>query len=387
MSVDLEEALRRLAPEPERPVPVGAIIRRARRRRWALRGSGLLLVVGAVVAARPVVGALGDAPTEIARRPEPSIRRVDTTRVDDLPGWLAYGHGAIWVSTAERTIQRIDPATGEVTATLAIGRDGRHRDPTFFGTVTTGGGAVWATTSAGASCRLIEIDPETVEVVASVKAPGCYPLLVTPSSIWMGESGWADSRVVALERDSFDRVGEVDLGPCCLSGIAAAAGDVWVGRQVVSRASEGDLVMELDLVRIDGRAARLEEEIPLGHGPYEPGDTLLGNTMSSHGGLVWVARPEEGVVQSIHAGTGTRRATVEVEWAAMPDNPVATARWVAIPDLNRRVVELVDPRSGRVVTVFDTGADMGGNAASDGRYLWIIHPHRDQVVKLSVDYP
>lgn len=392
MSRDLEEVFRRLAPEPERPVPIAAIVRRARRRRRALRASGLVLAGAVVVATPSVVESIGDAPTDVARRQNASIRTVDTTRVDDHPVSLAYGHDAVWVATAERTLQRIDPATGEVTDTLAIG-GGRRASATFFGTVATGGDAVWVTTSAGRGCRLIEIDPHAVEVVASQRFDGCYPLVVTPSSLWLGGSGddGADSRLVEVDRRSFESVTEVDLGPCCLSGIAAAAGDVWVGRQVIERAagggSEAELQMELDLVRVDARAGSVLQEIPLSQGPYEPGDTLLGNTMSSHGGLVWVARPEEGVVQSFHAGAGTPRATVSLDALRMPDNPVATARWVAVPDLNRRAVALLDARTAQLLTSFDTGADMGGNAVTDGKSLWVMHPRRDEVVKLAVDYP
>ncbi|MBD0330530.1 MAG: hypothetical protein ICV64_10575 [Thermoleophilia bacterium] len=72
--------------------------------------------------------ALGDRPG--------SPRSIDRIRVGDAPQAVAAGEGAVWVAnTGDGTVSRIDPATGEVGATIGLG----HRP----GAVAVGEGFVW----------------------------------------------------------------------------------------------------------------------------------------------------------------------------------------------------------------------------------------------------
>ena len=413
MPADLEAVFRRVAPRPTTPAPVEEIIRRGRRQRVAVLALAVAGATAVAVLTPAVVGSLREGARDVAGPRVGPVERVATTAVDEYPVALAHGEGAVWVATAKGTIQRIDPATDEVVATVSIVAEENRRTqgpeegpddevaPAWtasrFGTVTTGAGAVWVTasTDGGFACRLFEIDPATNEVVANAHVDGCYPFAVTPSAIWVGESGPArrNSRLVELDRDSLEEKGEVELGPCCLSGIAYERGYVWVGRQVVGGVWETGsngipiLGMELDAVQVDPRRHRVVSEIPLAEGAYHPGDTLLSNTMSSNGSSVWLTRPEAAFVDVIDAVTGAVRLRVALDRLRMPDNPVATPRWVAVPDLHGSRVALLDAESGEVVDIFDTQADMGGNAVTNGEFLWVAHPEEDAVVKLRVRYP
>jgi virginiamycin B lyase len=80
------------------------------------------------------------------------------------PRFLTAGEGAIWVlNQGDGTVQRIDPATGEVVATIETDHPG------LGGDITTGGGFVWVTLK---SVPLVQIDPKTNTVVALIKGVG-----------------------------------------------------------------------------------------------------------------------------------------------------------------------------------------------------------------------
>jgi DNA-binding beta-propeller fold protein YncE len=50
-----------------------------------------------------------------------SVADTGRIKVDGEPVFLAVGPDAVWVGTSKQTIQRIDPGTGKVTATLPVG--------------------------------------------------------------------------------------------------------------------------------------------------------------------------------------------------------------------------------------------------------------------------
>ncbi len=81
---------------------------------------------------------------------------------------LAAGHGAVWVAVpgtnSASGLKRIDPATGEIAATVVL----PDAAPVGLRAVTTGGGYVWATSGRG---YLWKVDPE-------VNAPAGDPILI-----------------------------------------------------------------------------------------------------------------------------------------------------------------------------------------------------------------
>jgi DNA-binding beta-propeller fold protein YncE len=89
---------------------------------------------------------------------------VQTIPVHASPRFLAAGEGSIWVlNQGDGSVQRIDPDSGKVLATIATDHPG------LGGDITTGGGFVWVTLQ---SVPLVQIDPKSNTVVALFKGSG-----------------------------------------------------------------------------------------------------------------------------------------------------------------------------------------------------------------------
>ena len=132
---------------------------------------------GRVVAAIRV----GERPTEIAAGRDSvwvvnsgegagTLSRIDvasktalgTIAVSGSPRSLALAGGALWVGTAEGKVVVVDPVSGVTDATLTLRNAGKRSPFTFdpgSGWLSTGGGAVWATSFQ----TVTRIDPRTRE--------------------------------------------------------------------------------------------------------------------------------------------------------------------------------------------------------------------------------
>ena len=121
------------------------------------------------------IWAAGDAFGRTVWRLDPASQRViGSIRLPFVPGSIAAGEGAVWVtSLLDDTVARIDPATNRIVATIPVGRgvDG----------IAAGEGALWV---ASSTARLVSrIDPLTDSVVARVPVTG------TPTQIAVGAGG------------------------------------------------------------------------------------------------------------------------------------------------------------------------------------------------------
>ena len=85
------------------------------------------------------------------------IARVEVT---GNPQRLTFGYGAVWVTNANGTVSRIDPASNRVVATIRMPRPGHHPEA-----IAAGAGMVWVAASAGSVWR---IDPASNRVVGKV---------------------------------------------------------------------------------------------------------------------------------------------------------------------------------------------------------------------------
>ena len=86
-----------------------------------------------------------------------------TTELSSRPRFMTASEGSIWVfNDGDGSVQRIDPASGKVVVSIPTGAPGK-------GTITTGGGYVWASTR---SSPIIQIDPRTNTVL------GKYQVLI-----------------------------------------------------------------------------------------------------------------------------------------------------------------------------------------------------------------
>ena len=145
-------------------------------------------------------------------------------------GSIATGLGAVWFSSGNATITRIDPSNGNVTARI------RHRGLTFddISQIAVGEGAVWVS----ACCSVVtRIHPRTNAVAAVLEGFG-GPIAAGLGGVWLAAA--EEGLVWRIEPSDRRRANypsrTIGVGPNPL-GVAVGEGAVWVanGDGTVSR--------------------------------------------------------------------------------------------------------------------------------------------------------
>ena len=132
---------------------------------------------------------------------------------------IAFGEGAVWVATGQRSIARIDPDANQAVARIAV-----NGVPE---TLAVGEGAVWAALSDG---RVARIDPDRNRVVATIRT-GTYLnyVAVGAGAVWAGNvNDIVNSTLSKIDPTTNRVVSTISIcdGP---QGLLVAFGDVWVG--------------------------------------------------------------------------------------------------------------------------------------------------------------
>ena len=268
---------------------------------------------------------------------------------------VAAGEGAIWVREGS-SIQRVDPATNTVAATVTVG-DGLA--------VATGEGAVWVTNFD--SNTVSRIDPQTNRVVANIPLRGTTPVLLAAGSgaVWVGIDNpegtpCAVERIDPVTNAVVASISE-DFDVGC-AGVGVGAGSVWAGG--IPQA-----------VRIDPAANRIVARIS------GPGQALCGGDLVAADAGVWCA---SGIDRRLGFGTDLIRidpsrnavaATVPVLNA--PTSGVAVgfgAVWVTsgrAPGQSQTplVVARVDPATNKVTGTL--GLSATGDVTTGFDSVWV----------------
>ncbi|WP_420138988.1 YncE family protein [Sphingomonas sp.] len=132
---------------------------------------------------------------------------------------VVAGAGSIWVASEDAgKIARVDPATNQVTATIAV-------DPSTY-YLAFGLGALWAVSSVHQSLQ--QIDPATNQVVKRVKL-GKQPgfLAAGEGAVWVQEQG--DGTLARIDPAAGKVSGRVKVGADLMYGdIDTGGGAVWL---------------------------------------------------------------------------------------------------------------------------------------------------------------
>jgi YVTN family beta-propeller protein len=196
--------------------------------------------------------------SDVVARIDPETFVHQTVAVTDSPTFLAWGAGSLW-SVGSTGIDRIDPATLQVTATVAIqGSAG----------VAVTSDAAWATQRGAGT--LARIDLATNEVVAT------YPVGTGPDAIATdGEALWIANRdegtVVRFDLATQQVTARIPIGTAP-SGVAIDGDRVWV-----TDVDGGSLVL------IDRLSATPVSTVPVGGRPLglQPIDDTVWVTLST----------------------------------------------------------------------------------------------------------
>ena len=181
--------------------------------------------------------------TQFLPEPDPGIvARIDArsnqllspVEVPNMPGAIRYGQDAIWV-TSRFTVSRIDPRSGAVSQPLRRVGDVRA----------VGAGALWGTYANSAKDAGVQrIDPVTGQVVASIRIPNGVLIAFGLGTLWVAQDassitsgGNEPDRTRPGKLYRIDPTSNRVLGrPVPLPGIAPTAlavgeGAVWVGEE------------------------------------------------------------------------------------------------------------------------------------------------------------
>jgi hypothetical protein len=181
--------------------------------------------------------------TQFLPEPDPGIvARIDArsnqllspVEVPNMPGAIRYGQDAIWV-TSRFTVSRIDPRSGAVTQPLRRVGD----------VSAVGAGSLWGTYANSAEDAGVQrIDPVTGQVVATIRIPNGVLIAFGLGTLWVAQDassitsgGNEPDRTEPGKLYRIDPTGNRVLGqPVPLPGIAPTGlavgeGTVWVGEQ------------------------------------------------------------------------------------------------------------------------------------------------------------
>jgi YVTN family beta-propeller protein len=274
------------------------------------------LVAAIPVGHNPISMVAGSGSIWVVNDGDGTVTRIDARsrkvvktfgRFTGTPRSIAFGNGAVWVTTREDRLYRIAPRNDHVTPVPLRWHSGFHAFlPEGFGVV-AGYGAVWlSTTDLG---QVLRVDPSSGRVVVIEDDRGISSLAVGDGAVWVSEqngvsridaktnvltgtaqigppasadpvavgvafgegSVWAakasSGEVWQVSPASTTAIGRTLVGKN-VAGLAAAAGAVWVARRYAGT-----------VVRIDPRTRAVTNTIPVGPGAY---------WLTIGSGLVWV---------------------------------------------------------------------------------------------------
>jgi virginiamycin B lyase len=173
-------------------------------------------------------------PGIVARIDARSNRLLSPVEVPNMPGAIRYGQDAIWV-TSRFTVSRIDPRSGAVTQPLRRVGDVRA----------VGAGSLWGTyANSAADAGVQRIDPVTGQVVATIRIPNGVLIAFGLGTLWVAQdassitSGGNEpdrtepGKLYRIDPTSNRVLGRpVPLPGIAPTGLAVGEGTVWVGEQ------------------------------------------------------------------------------------------------------------------------------------------------------------
>jgi YVTN family beta-propeller protein len=153
------------------------------------------------------VEAAGDAPAAVAERFPARLGARSA---------MAIGLGSVWLAAGSGPVQRLDPATGRITASVRLGNGPKA--------MVVGHDAAWVVNEDEGS--VTRIDPRTTSVVRSISV-GADPVAIAmdPDAIWVANSG--DGTVSRIDPATNAVTKAINVGHRPL-GVAVADGLVWV---------------------------------------------------------------------------------------------------------------------------------------------------------------
>jgi DNA-binding beta-propeller fold protein YncE len=158
-------------------------------------------------------------------------------------GGLVAGFGSIWVTGGTRVsgepqalVERIDPATNRVAATIPLGGQ-------FGGDIAIAPDAVWVSYFGNESAAVVRIDPATNEVVATIPLESDYGrrIVAADDAVVVQELVWEGNEGPCGVLTSIDTANNTVMARtpvdenCGTAGLFTWHGEVWASRSGLQR--------------------------------------------------------------------------------------------------------------------------------------------------------
>ncbi len=203
-------------------------------------------------------------------RIDPSTGNVTATiPVDGLSSSIATGLGSVWVDSQRAKLQKIDPSTNTVIATFRL-----SASPAALA---VGEGYVWSLAISEAP-RVTRIDPNTGRPLATLYGPERAFLVTSPTAIWTASQ---EGDVISFDITS-TKASHPRSVARTIMGITSADGVIWInaGELIGLDASTGEELLHLPIAR--------------------PASGLAGIAADGHS--LWLAEPGEDKVVLVSIG-------------------------------------------------------------------------------------
>jgi streptogramin lyase/tRNA A-37 threonylcarbamoyl transferase component Bud32 len=330
-----------------KPRRLGGPVRRRRRRRVALLVTATVVAVaaGAFLVTR-------EGPVYVPGID--TVARIDADRhafdpaipVGRTPVGLATGEGGVWVANqTDRTIQFIDPSTGETTPGIANDAG----PPTG---IAVGEGGVWIASGLGQALSVI--DPRTNQITPVLDQPGISSVAVGAGAVWLS-NGLTDE-VLRFDPVTRQVVETVTLGTeedPSEPGAIAVGGDpafVWVASG-----------LKPTVFRIDPASGRARA-VPINHVPT--GVAVEGET-------VWVTSLEGDTVTRLAASGEVRGVfPVREDGCNGPTGVAITSDGVWVACTQSGIVIRIDLATRSVVERLDVQGSPDALVADENGDVW-----------------
>jgi streptogramin lyase len=286
-------------------------------RRSSLVTSSLLLLVGLTAcggdASSEAEAESTASPTASTSTPSaepsaaPSFTDLDevASPLDVYGDWLTTGEGGVWL-TNDSGIVRLDPATGDQVAEIAVPQGACE-------STTTGLGFVWTATCGEPG--VARIDPVTNKVTGHATLP---------------------------DGTFLDSEGTIGVG----------SGSVWM-------VADGEDCHHCRVARIDADTMKVAAMIPVEHGAA---------SVRYGFGHVWVVDPQQNLVQKIDPATEKVVQTTETGPSPRFFDVGEGGVWTL--DQGDGTVTRIDPRSGKTTIIEAGVPGGGGDLAVGGGWVW-----------------
>jgi streptogramin lyase len=264
--------------------------------------------------------------------------------------------------------------------------------------------------SARGRC-IARVDPRTGELTASIDCPdetdeiarSGARLLAAQGSLWVVDDtfeGWSLLRMDPRAGKLIEVLAMPGAGLCCSAGLFEHQGFLWLPHAARQFTVGHDFDATVEVLKIDPVRSRIVDRILLGGGSFSAGEGPLGSALLQDGSL-WVTRPTPGVIDHVDLSSGEVLETVSLDEVPVPGPLAAYGGYLWVASINRSggllPIDTAEHRTaGGAVTTLERAPGLqraeeiqvpevgGPTMVGTPESLWILHSRRGSLLRVEL---